>query len=150
MARTIQISIDCRDVPAMLAFWSAALDYAVEGPPEGAATWNDYWRTKGFGDEDLDPVGDGSSSLVDPAGTGPRVWFQVVPEDKVVKNRLHLDLTVSGGRAVPLATRRERVDAEVRRLVAAGATRLRPVSGEGVDHYAIAMLDPEGNEFDVN
>ena len=85
--------------------------------------------------------------LVDPDGVRPRIWFQPVPEGKVVKNRLHLDLGVSGGRQVPLETRRRRVDAEAERLVAAGATRLRVLSEEGVDHYAVVMADPEGNEF---
>jgi hypothetical protein len=65
----------------------------------------------------------------------------------VVKNRVHLDLRVSGGRDVPLATRRPLVDAEADRLVAAGATRLRVLFTEGVDHYATVMADPEGNEF---
>jgi hypothetical protein len=70
-----------------------------------------------------------------------------VPEGKVVKNRLHLDLDVGGGRGAPLAVRRERVDAEADRLVAAGATRFRVLSEEAVDHYAVVMQDPEGNEF---
>jgi hypothetical protein len=73
-----------------------------------------------------------------------------VPEPKVVKNRVHLDLGVSGGRQVPLPTRRRRVDAEAERLVGAGATRLRVLSEEAVDHYAVVMADPEGNEFCLN
>jgi Glyoxalase-like domain len=35
-------------------------------------------------------------------------------------------------------------------VVAAGATKVRELAGPGVDHYAMAMLDPEGNEFDIN
>jgi hypothetical protein len=66
-----------------------------------------------------------------------------------VKNRLHLDLKVSGGREVPLDTRRQRVTAEVARLVAAGATRLRVLERKGLDHYAVVLQDPEGNEFCV-
>jgi predicted enzyme related to lactoylglutathione lyase len=69
-----------------------------------------------------------------------------VPEPKVVKNRVHLDLDVSGGRGVPLATRTELVDAEAERLTTAGATTLRILT-EGVDYYAVVMQDPEGNEF---
>ena len=75
---------------------------------------------------------------------------QVVPEAKSLKNRWHIDVNASGGRAVPLEVRRERVEAEAERLVALGATRLRVVSEEGMDHYAVAMIDPEGNEFDIN
>jgi hypothetical protein len=86
-------------------------------------------------------------AIVDPDGVGPRIWFQPVPEGKVVKNRLHLDLDVGGGRGAPLAARRDRVDAEADRLVAAGATRFRVLSEEGVDHYGVVMQDPEGNEF---
>jgi hypothetical protein len=85
--------------------------------------------------------------LVDPDGVGPRLFFQEVPEGKVVKNRIHLDLQVGGGRAVPLATRRQRVDAEAERLGGAGATKLRVFDEPGVDHYFVVMQDPEGNEF---
>ena len=64
-----------------------------------------------------------------------------------MKNRLHPDPRVGGGRGVPLAERRERVDARVASLVEAGGSVLRPGS-EG-DHYAVLMADPEGNEFCV-
>jgi hypothetical protein len=74
----------------------------------------------------------------------------VVPEGKTLKNRLHLDIHASGGRAVPIATRRERVDAEARRLTDLGATMTGVLAEEGVDHYGVAMKDPEGNEFDIN
>jgi Glyoxalase-like domain len=75
----------------------------------------------------------------------------VVPEKKTLKNRLHLDITVSGGRANPIETRRRLVDAEAQRLEALGATLVRVISHEdGVDHYGVAMRDPEGNEFDIN
>jgi len=74
----------------------------------------------------------------------------VVPEGKTIKNRLHLDISVSGGRAVPIETRQQRVDAEARRLAALGATIVGVLHEEGVDHYAVAMKDPEGNEFDIN
>jgi hypothetical protein len=85
-----------------------------------------------------------------PAGRGPRIWFQVVPQRKTIKNRIHLDIHASEGRGVPLAARRERVDAEVRRLTELGATTVRVLEQDGLDHYAVAMTDPEGNEFDVN
>ena len=88
--------------------------------------------------------------IIDPAGRGPRIWFQVVPEKKTLKNRLHLDITVSGGRANPIEARRRLVDAEAQRLEAPGATLVRVISGEGVDHDGVAMRDPEGNEFDIN
>ena len=71
-------------------------------------------------------------------------------ESKTVKNRLHLDIHASGGRAVSIGIRKERVDAEARRLSDLGATIGRDLSEEGIDHYAVAMKDPEGNEFDIN
>jgi hypothetical protein len=67
-----------------------------------------------------------------------------------VKNRLHLDLGVSGGRAVPIETRRLRVDAEASRLAGLGAVIVGVLNTDGLDHYAVAMKDPEGNEFDIN
>ena len=71
-------------------------------------------------------------------------------EAKVVKNRLHLDIYVSGGRSLPFATRKERVDAEARRLTDLGATFTGAMIADGLDHYAVGMKDPEGNEFDIN
>jgi len=47
-------------------------------------------------------------------------------------------------------TRRRLVDAEAQRLEALGATLVRVICEDGVDHYAVAMRDPEGNEFDIN
>ena len=55
--------------------------------------------------------------LVDPDGVAPQIFLQEVPEPKVVKNRLHLDLRVGGGLEVPVALRRQRVQAEVDRLI---------------------------------
>ena len=74
----------------------------------------------------------------------------MVPERKAAKNRLHLDISVSGGRAVPIETRRQHVDAEAARLGALGAEFAGVLDTEGLDHYALAMKDPEGNEFDIN
>ena len=84
-------------------------------------------------------MGIGADCIIDPDGGGPRIWFQVVPEPKNVKNRLHLDVHVSGGRAVPIETRRQRVDAEARRLADFGATMVGVLSEEGIDHYGVAM-----------
>jgi hypothetical protein len=147
VATQIQVTIDCADPGRLARFWADALGYRLEEPPDGFASWQDYWVSRGLPPEEVE---DGYDSIVDPDGVRPRIWFQPVPEPKVVKNRVHLDLGVSGGRQVPLATRRRRVDAEAERLVAAGATRLRVLSEEAVDHYAVVMADPEGNEFCLN
>ena len=147
MAVRFQLVIDCRDPEPLARFWAAALGYEFEPPPAGFATWDDYWRDVGVGEEEL---GIGEDRIVDPDGSGPRIWFQVVPELKAVKNRLHVDISVGGSRDVPLATRRRRVDAEAERLAGLGASYIRVLSEEGLDHYAVAMHDPEGNEFDIN
>src|SRR5712691_7671683 len=147
MAVGFQLVIDCTDPDRLARFWAAALRYEVEPPPAGFATWDDYWRDVGVPEEDL---GTGADRIIDPGGAGPRIWFQVVPEPKTVKNRLHLDICASGGRAVPIATCRQRVDAEARRLTDLGATTIRVLEEEGTGHYAVAMKDPEDNEFDIN
>jgi catechol 2,3-dioxygenase-like lactoylglutathione lyase family enzyme len=147
MATRIQVTFDCADPDRLARFWAEALGYKLADPPAGHASWDAFWRTVGVPEKDL---GGGADRIVDPDGSGPRIWFQKVPEGKVVKNRLHLDLTVSSGREVALEVRKQQVDAEVDRLVAAGASRLRVLSEPGVDHYAVVMQDPEGNEFCVN
>jgi hypothetical protein len=68
----------------------------------------------------------------------------------VVKNRLHLDVHASGEWTDPIDVRRGRVDAEAARLAGLGATIAGVVDEGGLDHYAVGMRDPEGNEFDIN
>lgn len=142
-----QLVIDCADPDRLARFWSAALHYEFEPAPEGFDSWDDYYRDLGVGEEDL---GIGEDSISDPRGDGPRIWFQRVPDGKTVKNRLHLDISVGGGRLVPLETRTARVDAEVERLMGLGATMTGALTEPGLDHYAVGMTDPEGNEFDTN
>src|ERR1700683_5613351 len=122
MPARFQLVIDCKDPELLARFWAEALGYVLEPPPEGFATWDDWRRGIGFPDSEL---GIGADSIIDPRGDGPRIWFRMEPEAKVVKNRLHLDVHVSGGRSVverllPLPARRERVDAEARRLTDLG------------------------------
>jgi len=146
MAVSYQLVIDCASPDPLAHFWAAALHYVVAPPPEGFDSWDDHYRSIGVPEDEL---GIGDDSIVDPKGEGPRIWFQAVPEKKSIKNRLHIDVNASGGRDHPIDVRRERVEAEAERLVALGATRLRTTSDEGMDHYAVAMADPEGNEFDI-
>ncbi|MFE1345808.1 VOC family protein [Streptomyces sp. NPDC058757] len=148
---TLQLTIDCAEPHRLVPFWAEALRYVPEPPPEGHPSWRAYWEAVGVPEEELgEGAGDLPESLVDPAGVGPRVWFQQVPEPKTGKNRLHLDLKVGGGRGVPLAVRRARVDGEVSRLTALGATVLYAMDEpDGMDYYAVVLQDPEGNEFCV-
>jgi hypothetical protein len=106
------ITFDCADPRPLADFWGAALGY------------------------ELADVDEESAAIRDPDGKGHVLLFQVVPEGKAVKNRIHLDLT-------PPATMRE----EVERLRGLGATVERLVE-EGNGRWTI-MLDPEGNEFCV-
>jgi len=147
MPVTYQLVIDCAQPEPMAHFWAAALRYIVAPPPEGFDNWDDFYRSIGVPEEEL---GIGDDRILDPHGEGPAIWFQVVPEAKTVKNRFHIDVNASGGRDVPLEVRAQRVESEADRLVALGATRLRTIAEDGMDHYAVALLDPEGNEFDIN
>jgi hypothetical protein len=67
-----------------------------------------------------------------------------------VGKRDQLDSAVGGSRAAPIETRRKRVEAEAERLARHGASFVGVPSEEGLDHYAVAMQEPEGNEFDIN
>jgi len=144
---TFQIVVDCANPDPLARFWAAALGYVLEPAPDGYDGWDAYWREVGVPEDEL---GQGADSIVDPTGAGPRIWFQQVPEPKSVKNRLHLDVRASRGRADALPARRAAIDARVTELVALGATRLRVLSTDGLDHYGVVLQDPEGNEFCVH
>jgi hypothetical protein len=140
MATRFQITIDCRNPDALAAFWADALGYVVQPPPEGFADWPSFLATIGLSDR----VGK-NSAVVDAEGVGPRVFFQQVPEEKTIKNRLHLDLNVSGGRQEEPEEGKRRVAAEAERLIRLGARKLREV--DEADEFWTVMTDPEGNEF---
>jgi len=147
MAVSYQLVIDCTSPEPLARFWAEALHYVIAPPPSGFDSWDDFYRSIGLPEEEL---GGGADRIEDPNGEGPGIWFQVVPEKKSIKNRIHIDVNASGGRESSLDIRRERVEAEAARLVALGATRLPTTVQEGLDHYAVALTDPEGNEFDIN
>ena len=111
--RIENITIDCRDERRLSAFWTAALGYQI------VVDQPDDWMV-----------------LCDPEGSGPRIGLQVVPEPKVVKNRVHLDLVPSEGE----------LEAEIRRLERLGGRRLCYVENDPDESHWI-MADPEGNEF---
>jgi catechol 2,3-dioxygenase-like lactoylglutathione lyase family enzyme len=148
MAIEFQLTIDCRDPDTLVPFWAEALGYRPQQPPDGFETWRAWYLSVGVPEDELGG-GDCVDRLEDPDGNGPKIWFQVVPEGKAVKNRLHLDLKVGGGRGVPLAERKRRVEVKVEKLRAAGATVLQVGDHPEQDHFAITLQDPEGNEFCV-
>jgi hypothetical protein len=146
MAVSYQLVIDCQAPEPLAMFWAEALHYVIAPPPSGFASWDAYYRSIGVPDE---LIGHGADRIVDPQGAGPAIWFQVVPERKSIKNRIHIDVNASGGSGL-LTSTREQLEAEATRLEGLGATRLHATPEEGVEHYSIAMTDPEGNEFDIN
>ncbi|MFI9749749.1 VOC family protein [Streptomyces collinus] len=137
--RQVQVTFDCAEPERVARFWCEVLGYVVPPPPEGFATWKDFDRT-------LPPERQGAGFVCgDPSGVGPRLYFQRVPEGKVVKNRVHLDVRVGTGLVGEerLAT----LEAECARLVALGATRVRVLLADEYDESCIVMQDIEGNEF---
>lgn len=137
--RQFQVTFDCAEPERVARFWCEVLGYVVPPPPEGFDSWKAF-------DRSLPPQRQGSAfACVDPTGTGPRLFFQRVPEGKVVKNRVHLDVRVGTG--LEGAERLDVLEAECTRLVALGATRVRLLEADGVDESCLVMQDVEGNEF---
>ena len=130
------MTFDCAEPERVGRFWCEALGYVVPAPPD----------TEGDGVDGAAPLGEQAwAACVDPSGVGPRLFFQRVPEGKVVKNRLHLDLRVGTGlvgeeRVIALET-------ECARLVALGGLRVRLLRADGVDESCLVMQDVKGNEF---
>jgi glyoxalase superfamily protein len=137
--KQFQVTFDCAEPERVARFWCEVLGYVVPPPPEGFASWDDV-------DRELPPDQQGSAfACIDPTGLGPRLFFQRVPEGKVVKNRLHLDV-----RAVAGLVGEERLavlEAESARLVALGGTRVRLLPADEVNESCMVMQDVEGNEF---
>jgi predicted enzyme related to lactoylglutathione lyase len=111
---TVELVLDCAEPATLAMFWREALGY------------RDY-----FTDAKL-------AVLVPKDGTASPLLLQGVPESKVGKNRMHLDIVVDD------------VEAEVQRLQALGARRI----DDGVQSYGgtrwVRMADPEHNEFCVS
>ncbi|RST13012.1 VOC family protein [Streptomyces sp. WAC05374] len=134
--KQFQVTFDCAEPERVARFWCEVLGY-VAPPPKGFATWEEYQRSQ-------PPEKQGSwFACTDPTGAGPRLYFQRVPEGKVVKNRVHLDVRVGTG--LVGAERLAALEAECTRLVALGAVRVELLA----DEYdsCIVMQDVEGNEF---
>jgi hypothetical protein len=150
MSRHIQATFYAHDPRALSTFWRDVLGYVHPGPPgvalpSGAdplAAWDEFLARVGVQEEQRKS----RSAIEDPDGQGPRLFFQRVPEDKIAKNRVHLDV-----RAAPGLQGEERMaalEAECDRLVALGATRVRrDEPAPPMSFGFIVMTDPEGNEF---
>lgn len=93
MAVKFQVTFDSADPAAHATFWAGALGCVLQPPPAGFASWEaalDAWGVPAEQRNDR-------AALVDPAGAGPRLLFQKVPEPRTAKNRVHLDLRAAAG-----------------------------------------------------
>jgi hypothetical protein len=141
MAYTFQVAVDCADPHGLADWWAEALGWQVEPSDEafirtmvdaGYATDADTTTHHGV------LVWREGQAINHPEGSAPRMLFQLVPEAKTVKNRMHLDIRVG----------EEHIEQEVARLTAAGARELH--RGRQGPHWWVTMADPEGNEFCVS
>src|SRR4051812_32054660 len=115
--RQFQVTFDCAEPERVARFWCEVLGYVVPPPPEGFDSWDSFDRSR-------PPEKQGAAfACVDPTGVGPRLLFLRVPEGKVVKNRVHLDVRVGTG--LVGEERLAALEAEGARLEALGAVRFR-------------------------
>jgi hypothetical protein len=140
MAFDFQVVIDSSAPHELADWWAEALGWQIEAQDEafirrmvetGAASQEDTRQHRGA------LVWKVGAALLSPDPGRPRVLFQLVPEPKTVKNRVHLDIRVGA----------ERREAEVARLVGLGATELWR-GAQGPFEWA-TLADPQGNEFCV-
>ncbi|MEU7551378.1 VOC family protein [Streptomyces sp. NPDC044571] len=143
MAYTFQVTIDCADPHSLADWWAEALGWEVEPSDEG------FIRgliAAGHADEDDTTTHRGTlvwktgAVIRHPEGLerAPRLLFQLVPEPKAVKNRVHLDVR----------TGPDDPDEVVERLISKGAKRLH--DGRQGPHSWTTLTDPEGNELCVS
>ena len=141
MAYDFQVTIDCADPHVLADWWAEALGWVVEPSDEAFIR---RMIAEGYARDEQTKQHNGvlvwqegqAISPPDSAGVPPRrVLFQLVPESKTVKNRLHFDVRVGP----------DNIEAEMERLTAAGATFLHRAS-QG-PHSWVTLADPEGNEF---
>lgn len=139
----LQLTFDCSDPHAQAAFWATAVGYEVDDHHDMISGLIEAGQVDA--DSDDVEVVDGrrrwrqyaSASPADDAD-GNRLLFQQVPEHKVVKNRLHLDVHVG----------EEQRAAKVDELIALGASKLW--DGQLGPLTWITLADPEDNEFCVS
>ena len=126
--RIESVVFDCVDAAPLARFWAEALGWSVAPYDEEEL---ERLASKGIYDPEDDP-----SVMVEPPDDSelPVLFFTEVPEEKVVKNRVHLDLAANGP-----------IEDEVQRLEALGA-HVRNWAEESGSTWCV-MFDPQGNEF---
>jgi hypothetical protein len=142
MGLPLQVAIDCADPEKLSAFWAEAIHYKLQDPPTGYQSWEAFLEAQGVPQDQWN----NASAIVDPEGQGPRIFFQRVPEPKITKNRVHLDVNVIRPEASP-EEREQQLNAEVERLKHLGAREL--YRAEEFGSRWVTMADPEDNEFCV-
>jgi hypothetical protein len=144
MPYDFQVVVDAERPHVLADWWADTLGWDVEPTDEAFVR---RMIAEGFATEDETMSHNGmlvwkaGAAIRHPGGRESgrsRVLFQVVPQPKTVKNRVHLDLR-SGGADV---------EAVVARLTARGARFLH--RGQQGPHHWVTMADPEGNEFCVS
>ncbi len=140
-----QIAVDAAEPHALADWWAETLGWVVEPSDEAFIR---KMIAAGYATDEETITRNGAMVWRDGAairhpdelngGTRPRILFQLVPEAKSVKNRVHLDLRVG----------EQNVEAEVAKLTERGATYSHKAS-QG-PHWWVTMADPEGNEFCVS
>jgi hypothetical protein len=137
--KKFQVTFDCVEPARVARFWAETLGYRT-ALPEGFASWDDYDRALAAGQQ-----GPAWAVAEDPSGEGARMYFQRVPEGKVVKNRVHLDVRVGTG--LVGEERLAALEAECARLLPLGAVRGTLLLADDDNESCLGMQDVEGNEF---
>ena len=126
--RWYTVVVDCHDPQAQARWWAEVLDWLlIHDTPDEAVIIPRHASPE--------PITDLDEWLR--AGQG--MVFVPVPEQKSVKNRLHIDLAPHSS---------QDRDAEIARLVDLGAVRVDVGQDDGEVTWTV-LADPEGNEFCV-
>ncbi|NRQ31589.1 VOC family protein [Nonomuraea sp. NN258] len=143
MAYDFQVVIDASEPHALADWWADLLGWNVE--PQDEAFIRSMIE-KGYASDDDTTTHHGAlvwkagAAIRHPDGLerAPRVLFQLVPESKTVKNRVHLDVRAGA----------DNIESEVARLTEKGATVLH--RGQQGPNWWITIADPEGNELCIS
>ncbi|MEJ3744469.1 VOC family protein [Actinomycetes bacterium KLBMP 9797] len=141
MAYEFQVTQDSTNPHPLADWWAETLGWEVEPSDEAFIR---RMIAQGYATDDDTTVHNGGlvwkagAAITHPDGRGPRVLFQLVPDAKTVKNRMHLDVRVGD----------DEVEAVVEKLTARGARFLH--RGQQGPLAWVTMADPEGNEFCVS
>jgi Glyoxalase-like domain len=145
MAYDFQVVLDAARPHVLADWWADALGWRVEPSDEAFIR---KMIAEGYASDADTTTHNGALVWQDGAairhpespdrGPGKRILFQLVPDAKTVKNRMHVDVWVG----------EDNVEAEVARLTASGGRFLH--RGQQGPHSWVTMADPEGNEFCVS